>query len=89
MVLPVKARARRTANIVASVPDAVNRTRSSEGMRSRSIDANSTSPADINPCPMPLASCAWTASTTAGCAWPNGSELKPFAMSRMALPSTS
>ena len=89
VVLPVKARARRTANIVASVPDAVNRTRSIEGNRSDSIDASSTSRSDISPCPMPLASCSWTPLTTAGCACPSGSELKPFAISRMALPSTS
>ena len=89
VVLPVKARARRTANIVASVPDAVNRTRSIEGMRSLSSEASSTSAGDISPCPMPLASCPWMPSITAGCAWPNGSELKPFAISRIAFPSTS
>ena len=67
---PVKARARRTAFIVDSVPELVKRTLSSDGMRRVSISASRTS-CSVGPGKdRPFSETACTALMTSGCAWP-------------------
>jgi hypothetical protein len=63
---PVKARAARSAIIVASVPDAAKRTSSAEGRRSTIISARSASPGDAPAQAVPSASCRAAASITCG-----------------------
>jgi len=67
---PVKARARRIANIVASVPELQNRTASRLGTRSHKRVASSTSIGFAAAKPVPRAACRRIASTILGCEWP-------------------
>ena len=67
---PVKPRASRTALMVASVPEFTSRTRSTGFTRAMISAANSVSPGVGAPNDNPSAAVRWTASTTAGCAWP-------------------
>jgi len=69
-VRPVAARARRTALIVASVPEVTNRTCSTAGMARAIRSANSTSPSVGAPNDEPASRAFRTASTTLGWAWP-------------------
>ena len=64
---PVKARAKRSAIIVASVPEDVNRTFSAEGIRRRTSRAQSCSSSWLTPRCVPLAACCATAETMSGC----------------------
>ena len=68
------ARARRSAVIVASVPEEVMRIMSTAGMRAATSAARSTSPAVGAPKLVPRASALATAETTAGwaCPWMSG-----------------
>ena len=72
---PVTARAARIANIVASVPEFVNRTRSTESIRRTSSSARAISSSLGAPNAEPLRTCASTAATTAGWAWPRISDV--------------
>ena len=72
---PVNARAARMANMVASVPELVNRRRSIEGTRRRISSASSTSVSVGAANADPRRTCASTAATTAGWAWPRISEV--------------
>ena len=72
---PVNARAARMANIVASVPELVKRRRSIEGTRRRISSASSTSVSVGAANAEPRRTCASTAATTAGWAWPRISEV--------------
>ena len=67
---PVNARASRTAFIVASVPEFVKRTVSTDGTRrfrsSASLTSCSVGPGNDSPC----SAASWTAFTTSGGAWP-------------------
>ena len=72
---PVNARAARMANMVASVPELVNRSRSIEGTRRRISSASSTSVSVGAAKADPRRTCASTAATTAGWAWPRISEV--------------
>ncbi len=63
---PVKARATRIANIVASVPEFVNRMSSIEGSRPRISSASSISVSVGALKAEPFRTCRSTASTTAG-----------------------
>ena len=67
---PVYARAARIAFIVASVPELVNLTRSTDGSRSHSISASRTwdSVGALNATPRPA--CSWIARVTSGWACP-------------------
>ena len=67
---PVNARAARMANIVASVPEFVKRTRSIDGSRRVSSSASSTSTSVGAANADPFRTCSSTAATTAGWAWP-------------------
>ncbi|SKX54933.1 Uncharacterised protein [Mycobacteroides abscessus subsp. abscessus] len=67
---PVAPRARRIADIVASVPELTKRTRSTGSTRSMISSASSISPSVGAPKESPWAAVFCTASTTAGCAWP-------------------
>ena len=67
---PVKARASRIANIVASVPELQKRTASTLGTRSHRMVASWTSAGFAAAKPVPRAACARIASTTFGCEWP-------------------
>jgi hypothetical protein len=67
---PVAARASRTALIVASVPEEVMRSMSTDGIRAHTSSASSTSPAVGAPNVVPRAAASVTASITSGCAWP-------------------
>jgi hypothetical protein len=68
---PRNARATRSAKKVASLPVDVNRTCSAHGtartISSESWMIGSLSSMNVEPC----GTCFWTASTTAGCAWPS------------------
>ena len=64
------ARARRIALIVASVPDEVMRTISTDGTRRAISSARSTSPCVGAPNVVPRSAAATTAAMTAGWAWP-------------------
>ena len=64
------ARARRSALIVASVPDEVMRSMSTAGIRAPTSSASSTSPPVGAPNVVPRAAASATASSTAGWAWP-------------------
>ena len=67
----VNARARRTAFIVASVPEFVKRTLSTDGTRRTSISASRIS-CSVGPGKdRPDSATAWTAFTTSGIAWPS------------------
>jgi hypothetical protein len=66
---PVKPRASRIADIVASVPELTRRTWSI-GVRATISAASSTSPGVGVPKLVPRAAADWTASTTAGWACP-------------------
>jgi hypothetical protein len=66
----VAARARRSALIVASVPEEVMRIISTPGMRRATSSASSVSPAVGAPKLVPRAAAAVTAATISGCAWP-------------------
>ena len=72
---PVNARAARIANIVASVPELVKRTRSIEGTRRISSSASSTSVSVGAAKADPRRTWASTAATTAGWAWPRISDV--------------
>ena len=63
---PVNARAARMANIVASVPELVKRSRSTDGTRRRISSASSTSVSVGAANADPRRTCASTAATTAG-----------------------
>jgi hypothetical protein len=63
-------RASRTALIVASVPELTSRTRSAGGTRRLISVASSVSAGVGAPKLRPVVAARWTASTTAGCAWP-------------------
>jgi hypothetical protein len=67
---PVNARAARIANIVASVPEFVKRTRSTESIRRTSSSAKAISSSLGAPKADPLRTCVSTAATTAGWACP-------------------
>jgi hypothetical protein len=64
---PVAARARRIADIVASVPDDTNRTRSHEGTRPMTRRASSFSSSVGAPKVTPFAAWSRIAATTRGC----------------------
>ena len=68
--LPVNARARRIANMVASVPELQKRTASKLGTRSHRSVASSTSTGLAAAKPVPRAAWSRIASTIFGCAWP-------------------
>ena len=72
---PVTARAARIANIVASVPEFVKRTRSTGLIRRTSSSASAISSSLGAPKAEPRRTWASTASTTAGWAWPRISEV--------------
>ena len=72
---PVNARAARMANIVASVPELVKRRRSTDGTRRRISSASSTSISVGAANAEPRRTCASTAATTAGWAWPRINEV--------------
>lgn len=67
---PVKPRASRIADMVASVPEDTRRTCSTGSMRSTISSASATSPSPGVPKEVPRTTAAWMASTTAGWAWP-------------------
>ena len=71
----MNARAARMANIVASVPEFVNRTRSSDGSRRRISSASSTSTSVGAANAEPRGPGRSTAATTAGWAWPRISDV--------------
>lgn len=66
---PVKPRASRIADMVASVPELTSRT-CSTGVRSTISAASSTSPGVGVPKLVPSVAASRTASTTSGWAWP-------------------
>ncbi len=66
----MNARARRSAVIVASVPELTSRTISTDGTRAVISSAISTSAAVGAPKLVPLSAARQTAATTSGCAWP-------------------
>jgi hypothetical protein len=68
---PVNARASRTAISVASVPDAVKRTRSADGTRWEIASAQRTSRGWLAPKCVPWPSASATAAPTAGWLWPS------------------
>ena len=68
---PLAARARRRASIVASVPDEVKRTRSTEATMAAIRSAQSISSSLPAPKWVPRSTWARTAPTTAGWAWPS------------------
>ena len=70
---PVYARARRMADMVASVPELTMRTISMEGTSSQTSLASATSAPVGAPKLVPLAAASCTASVTTGWAWPNSS----------------
>ena len=63
---PVNPRANRTAVLVASVPEFINRTRSQLGTRAEMASANSSSPGVGAPYDVPFAAAAANAAVTAG-----------------------
>src|SRR5438132_13120972 len=67
-VRPVQALARRTALMVASVPELTNRTASIEGTKQQTSSANSTSPSVGAPKVVPRAAVLFTCWTIFGCA---------------------
>ena len=67
---PVAARASRNALIVASVPDEVMRSISTEGMRVATSSASAISPRVGAPKLVPRSAAAMTASRISGWAWP-------------------
>ena len=71
--LPVKARASRSARCEASVPEAVKRTRSAQGIRRLTSSAHRTSSSCEAPQCVPSFTWRSIASTTAGCPWPSSS----------------
>ncbi len=71
----MNARAARMANIVASVPEFVNRIRSTDGSRRRISSASSISISVGAANADPRGTCAWTAATTSGWAWPRISDV--------------
>ena len=71
----MNARAARIANIVDSVPEFVNRSRSSDGSRRRISSASSTSTSVGAANAEALRTWAVTASTTAGWEWPRISDV--------------
>jgi hypothetical protein len=73
----VKVRAIRVANIVASVPVETNRTCSAQGTAATTASASRTDGSDSQKKVEPRATCAWTAFTMAGCAWPRSSGPDP------------
>jgi hypothetical protein len=66
----VKPRARRSADIVASVPDETRRTSSMDGRRRTSVSAIRISASVGAPNDSPCVAASRTARTTSGCAWP-------------------
>ena len=66
---PVKPRASRIADMVASVPEETKRTRST-GVRATISSASSTSGSVGAPYDVPRATASPTAASTSGCAWP-------------------
>lgn len=66
----MKPRARRSALIVASVPDDTSRTCSMEGTKWQRVSAITTSASVGAPKEKLSAAACWTARTTSGCAWP-------------------
>ncbi len=71
----MKARAARMANIVASVPEFVNRMRSTDGRRERISSASSTSTSVGAANADARSTCCRTASTTTGWLWPRMSDV--------------
>ena len=71
----MNARAARIANIVASVPEFVNRSRSTDGSRRRISSASSTSTSVGAANAEARRTWSTTASTTAGCEWPRISDV--------------
>ena len=71
----MNARAARIANIVASVPEFVNRIRSIDGTRRRISSASSISVSVGAANADPRRTCASTAATTSGCACPRISDV--------------
>ena len=67
---PVKPRARRTAVLVASVPEFISRTRSQLGTLATISSASSISPGVGAPYDVPPAAAAVMAAVIAGWAWP-------------------
>src|SRR5690606_19082173 len=85
---PVKPRARRIADIVASVPELTSRTFSA-GVRATISSASSTSPGVGAPYDVPRPAASRTASTTAGCACPRIIGPQEHTRSTYSLPSAS
>ena len=75
--------------MVASVPDEVMRSISTEGSRSATASASSTSPAVGAPNEVPRCVAACTAAITSGSAWPRISGPHEHTQSTYSLPSTS
>ena len=84
----MKARARRSAVIVASVPELTSRTFCT-GARPMSSAASSTSPGVTAPNDVPRAAASRTAAITSGCAWPRIIGPQEPTRSTYSLPSTS
>jgi hypothetical protein len=72
-VRPVNPRARRIADIVASVPLDTRRSCSTGSTRATISSASATSPSVGVPNDVPRDTADCTASTTSGCAWPSSS----------------
>jgi hypothetical protein len=70
LLRPVKPRASRNADIVASVPEETRRTSSIDGSRRHSVSAISISISVGAPNDSPRVAVSLTAATTLGCAWP-------------------
>src|SRR6478735_4532185 len=86
---PVKPRASRTAVMVASVPVDTIRRRSTAGTRSWTMAARLASSGVEAPKESPRSTAAWTASSTAGWAWPSRAGPQEQTRSTYSLPSAS
>ena len=86
---PVKPRASRIALIVASVPELTSRSRSTASTRPMISAASSVSVGVGAPKDSPPAAARWTASTTAGWAWPRIIGPQEHTRSTYRLPSAS
>ena len=87
--LPVCARARRTAYMVASVPEQQKRTISAQGMRSQISSAHSTCFSKARPQWIPCFNCSSIASQIIFGRWPRMCVKLPSHRSRYSFPSTS
>ncbi len=88
MSRPVKPRASRIADMVASVPLETKRTFST-GVRATISSASSTSGSVGVPYDVPRATASATADRTSGCAWPSSIGPQEQTRSTYSLPSTS